>query len=108
MRARERAVDLSQLLSRRHKEGTAPTAMAVGAVPSLCRRERSWLRSTALSLALMSTVLGGSCVRYVRTESAGPSTGTCQGACQHYLSCKGDVAPASRSRCLSECKQIYV
>lgn len=39
---------------------------------------------------------------------AGPQlTGTCDGACAHYVQCKPGHAPADRDRCLAECPDVF-
>ena len=35
------------------------------------------------------------------------ATGTCEGACDHYLSCKGDASGAAQSTCVAECREIF-
>ena len=34
-------------------------------------------------------------------------TGTCDGACAHYVSCKPGNPEADRARCLEECPQVF-
>lgn len=34
-------------------------------------------------------------------------TGTCQGACDHYLSCKHNDDAVARDRCLRECPEVF-
>jgi hypothetical protein len=36
------------------------------------------------------------------------ATGTCEGACQHYLGCKGESSAETRATCLAECQEIFV
>jgi hypothetical protein len=48
-----------------------------------------------------------SCVRYARMQTF-TSTGTCAGACRHYLACKGDGSDASQKVCEEDCGEIFV
>ena len=34
-------------------------------------------------------------------------TGTCEGACSHYVSCKQGAGPPERARCEAECPQVF-
>jgi len=34
-------------------------------------------------------------------------TGTCTGACDHYLSCKRSGDKAARGQCLTECSEVF-
>jgi hypothetical protein len=34
-------------------------------------------------------------------------TGTCSGACDHYLSCKRNSDPAAKQACVSECLEVF-
>jgi len=35
-------------------------------------------------------------------------TGTCDGACDHYLDCRGgDRSDAARNHCVSECRDVF-
>ena len=38
------------------------------------------------------------------SQSGGGGSGTCDGACEHYLSCKGIDSPQNRSTCNQECE----
>lgn len=61
-------------------------------------------------LALAFTVIGlvgSGCFRYVRTQRFAAS-GSCTGACDHYLDCKESDSEDARDRCLAECNQIFV
>ncbi len=49
-----------------------------------------------------------SCVRYARYQGVSAGTGTCDGACRHYVECKEDRAPRAFQRCIAECREIYV
>jgi hypothetical protein len=35
-------------------------------------------------------------------------TGTCDGACRHYLRCKGESSPNVYGACVQECEMIFV
>ena len=40
--------------------------------------------------------------------AAGPRlTGTCDGACAHYVECKAGHLQADRMRCTAECPQVF-
>jgi hypothetical protein len=56
-------------------------------------------------LALITGVLVAGCI--ARSITGRRLTGTCDGACDHYLSCKQRDDQASRQRCLSECPQVF-
>jgi len=49
-----------------------------------------------------------SCVRYGRFTGFSTTSGTCDGACQHYLSCKDDERPESFRTCVADCRDIFV
>jgi len=52
--------------------------------------------------------LATSCVRQARTLPRQEVSGTCEGACQHYLGCKGEYSEASKQTCVTECREIFV
>jgi hypothetical protein len=58
-----------------------------------------------LWLAVLATTT--SCMRYVRSGSP-DTTGTCEGACEHYVDCKRSDSEAMRGTCLAECREIFV
>ena len=61
------------------------------------------VRGLVLGIALAA--LMASCV--VR-QLVGPRlTGTCEGACAHYLSCKRSSDRADRDRCRAECPEVF-
>jgi hypothetical protein len=67
---------------------------------------------TRLVLALVTTLLAlGGCVNRSRGPVFGRPTGTCAGACDHYLWCKaqyGDkVDERSRQTCELECPEVF-
>lgn len=43
----------------------------------------------------------------MRTFTGRRVTGTCQGACERYISCKPGATVADEQRCLSECPQVF-
>ena len=44
----------------------------------------------------------------VKTFSTGPRlTGTCEGACDHYVECKPGHPPEAKSRCRTECPEVF-
>ncbi len=66
----------------------------------------AWWCGVAIGAALMVATL--SCVRYARFNGFSSRTGTCDGACQRYLSCKDDDRPDSFRSCVAECRDIFV
>ena len=54
-----------------------------------------------LALALAIT----SCI--VRQLTGPKLTGTCDGACAHYIECKPGHLSADRSRCQTECPNVF-
>lgn len=63
------------------------------------RRPLGRVHALALLLALCSCV--------VRHGGGPPTTGTCGGACAHYLDCKGDRDGAAHDACVAECGQVF-
>jgi len=56
--------------------------------------------------ALLIALLVTSCI--VRRLVSGPRlTGTCAGACAHYMECKPGAGPSDRTRCESECPEVF-
>ncbi|MDB4952537.1 MAG: hypothetical protein JWO36_106 [Myxococcales bacterium] len=52
------------------------------------------------------TLASGSCV--VRHLVSGPQlTGTCDGACAHYVECKPGHSDRDGARCRAECPQVF-
>jgi len=60
----------------------------------------------ALALSVIALAATG-CFRYTRTQRLATS-GSCTGACEHYLDCKESDSEAARDQCLEECNQIFV
>jgi hypothetical protein len=61
------------------------------------------LKSIALSLVL-AVVLAGCIVKRLTTPRL---TGTCDGACAHYAECKPGHSDTDRSRCTTECPDVF-
>jgi hypothetical protein len=62
------------------------------------------LLATLLGLALGAALPAGCIVRRV----SGPDlTGTCDGACAHYVQCKPGHARVDGDRCLAECPGVF-
>jgi hypothetical protein len=62
------------------------------------------VRGLVFGIALAA--LMASCV--VRQLIGGPRlTGTCEGACAHYVSCKGGPDKADPGRCRAECPDVF-
>ncbi len=58
----------------------------------------------ALLVAAIAMILA-SCI--VHRLSGPRLTGTCDGACAHYIECKPGHADRDRMRCTSECPQVF-
>ena len=64
-------------------------------------------RATFLA-ALLGIALGaGMACRLEGTWRQRRLTGTCEGACDHYLACKRRGDQASRTACVSECREVF-
>jgi hypothetical protein len=62
------------------------------------------VRGIVLGLALAVLIAG--CV--VNRLVGGPRlTGTCEGACDHYVACKSAHSKADRARCQKECPDVF-
>ena len=63
---------------------------------------------TALQAVLLGLGIGfliASCV--VKRFTMPQLTGTCDGACAHYVECKPGHLEADRTRCQSECPDVF-
>lgn len=66
-------------------------------------RPRGVLRGLAAGIVLAALIAG--CVVH---QLIGPRlTGTCEGACTHYMACKPGAGHADGDRCRSECPQVF-
>ncbi len=66
---------------------------------------RSWL--LLLSLLLLSAVMVvAGCLRAQQVRRR-QLTGTCNGACGYYMSCKGSDDPALYQACVGECGEVF-
>ena len=55
--------------------------------------------------AILALLLTGCIVRHL---VSGPRlTGTCHGACAHYIECKAGALPEDRTRCETECPDVF-
>jgi hypothetical protein len=55
---------------------------------------------------VLSIAFFGGCI--VKRFVSGPRlTGTCQGACDHYVECKAGARKEDRMRCESECPDVF-
>jgi len=58
--------------------------------------------------ALVVAALAGALVGCLTRPLLGPRlTGTCDGACAHYVECKPGHADLDRGRCLAECPDVF-
>jgi hypothetical protein len=63
-------------------------------------------RFVVTSIAALLAILLASCPK-PRYVVYGRVTGTCEGACRHYLACKGSDDETAFRACLSECRLIF-
>ena len=57
---------------------------------------------------VLGIVLAASMTSCVVKRLVGPQlTGTCEGACAHYIECKPGHPEADRSRCETECPDVF-
>lgn len=61
------------------------------------------MRSIATGLVL-AVVLAGCIVKRLTTPRL---TGTCDGACSHYVECKAGNTDTDRARCTTECPDVF-
>lgn len=59
-------------------------------------------------LCVLTTWLTAACVHTGQGSRSDQDDGTCYGACDYYLGCKGDERVESRDTCLVECREIFV
>lgn len=64
---------------------------------------KSALRGVILGLAIAFLI--ASCI--VKRFTTPQLTGTCDGACAHYVECKPGHPEADRSRCQAECPDVF-
>lgn len=58
-------------------------------------------------LALILGVTLGAACRFEAGWRGRRLTGTCEGACDHYLGCKKSHEGAARTACVSECREVF-
>ena len=56
-------------------------------------------------LGLLIALMVAGCI--VKRLGSPRLTGTCDGACAHYIECKPGHPEADRARCLAECPQVF-
>ena len=56
-------------------------------------------------IVLVIGIVGASCI--VRRLTGPRLTGTCSGACDHYIECKPGHADRDRARCETECPDVF-
>ncbi|MCA9674197.1 MAG: hypothetical protein KC464_04065 [Myxococcales bacterium] len=64
---------------------------------------RAWA-ALALGLALGATIAACRLQRGVDNRRL---TGTCEGACEHYLSCKHASGEPAQQACVAECRTVF-
>ena len=62
------------------------------------------MRSIVIALIAAASI-AGCIVRHVPGTTR--ATGTCAGACDHYVACKPGHSDADRDRCRNECPQVF-
>jgi hypothetical protein len=62
--------------------------------------------SRALGVALLM-MLSTSCIVKHLVQTGPRLTGTCQGACDHYIECKPGAHKEDRARCETECPDVF-
>jgi hypothetical protein len=60
---------------------------------------------TRVLAVLAIAALSASCLARLATTRR--LTGTCDGACDHYLACKDARTPAAEQSCVAECHQVF-
>jgi hypothetical protein len=74
---------------------------------TIARSRRTALRQL-ITTVVVTGVLGSALVSCVVQRLTGPRiTGTCDGACAHYVQCKPGHSDADRSRCTTECPDVF-
>lgn len=63
-----------------------------------------WL-AAALGLAIATGIVLPGCI--VQRLTGPQLTGTCDGACAHYVQCKPGHSDADRHRCVTECPGVF-
>ncbi|MGE0549513.1 MAG: hypothetical protein AB7O24_27030 [Kofleriaceae bacterium] len=63
------------------------------------------MRGLVVFGGLILSFLTSSCIVHRLTTPR--LTGTCDGACDHYLACKAGDTDADRERCRVECPQVF-
>ena len=56
-------------------------------------------------LAIAMAITLASCI--VRSVHPRRLTGTCEGACAHYLDCKGTGGATAEQSCIADCRQVF-
>jgi hypothetical protein len=70
--------------------------------------EYSGVRLLALVVVALLGSASASCVRHARVTSRTTEYGTCAGACEHYVDCRGDADARLERSCQAECQAIFV
>lgn len=63
--------------------------------------------STRCFLLALCVLLAAACSRQPRPERPRLTTGTCEGACRHYMGCKRLDSPVVFDACVAECREIF-
>ncbi|RMH44130.1 MAG: hypothetical protein D6689_03180 [Deltaproteobacteria bacterium] len=72
------------------------------------RRTRVPGAAAAAAVAVVAAVAVGSCARPPAPARPRQPTGTCPGACAHYLRCKGEPDDtATFAACVTECRATF-
>ena len=63
---------------------------------------------TVVLAILLGLVISLSMIGCIVRRFTGPAlTGTCDGACAHYIQCKPGHGDADRRRCVAECPDVF-
>ena len=71
----------------------------------MTRRPAAAIGLVAVFGLALGAALPAGCI--VRRFTSPDLTGTCDGACAHYVECKPGHASADRNRCLAECPDVF-
>jgi hypothetical protein len=68
------------------------------------RRRRYRALLAALAVAMVAGALSACLTRIVSSRRL---TGTCDGACAHYLACKAERTERAEAACIADCQQVF-
>ena len=65
------------------------------------------MRGVVLGLVIVLSIVLSIAGCIVKRLGSPQLTGTCDGACAHYIECKPGHPETDRARCVSECPQVF-